>query len=725
MPRNVTGDGETRAWPHNATRDLSLVAALIFGGCMGGCNASNPSDEDAGRVSSAVCVAPARPSAAIELVHVFTNLELETPVALQQATRQQGEPSGRWYVVDQHGLVHSFYARDDGTVSDVQTSDFTGQVYTPGGLGERGLLGLALHPRFPNDSRVFLDYTADDGGLVSRVSSFEVYDGVIDTDSEIILLQVSQPHNNHNGGNLLFGPDGYLYVGLGDGGSGGDPHGHGQNTDTLLGSILRIDVDGGGDDTAYAIPEDNPFVDGGGRPEIYAYGLRNPWRFSFDRQTGELWAGDVGQDSWEEIDVIEKGGNHGWNVWEGKHCFPPDVSDCEEDGFVPAIHEYRNPGGDDGRSVTGGYVYRGAQLPELVGKYIFADYLTGEIWQLEREGDGAEVELLLASGLLISSFAEGQDAELYVLDRGQGRVLRIDAGDGAGRALPARLTDTGCVDREDPTTLVDSLIPYEVAVPFWSDGVDKERYMMLPEGETLDVQSDGDIEIPRGAMLIKNFRADGTLFETRFYVRHDDGEYSGYSYKWNSEGTNAELVETTHEAEVAGRKWVFPGRGDCNRCHTAAAGRSLGLELKQLDIEEDGESQLERLTEAGAFSKRPKSVEAFSAADSDAPLEERARAYLHVNCSSCHRPAGPTRVGLDLRFERSLAQSGLCETAELGDLDTADGAYVAPGSAADSVVHARMARRDEEGMPPLATTLVDEAGAELLSEWIEELSACE
>ncbi len=691
---------------------------------MGDCSASDPSEKTT-RFTSAVCVAPPRPSAAIDLVHVFTDLEVETPVALEQAARQEGEPSGRWFVVDQHGLVHSFFEQADGTVTQVNTTDLTDRVaIREERLDERGLLGIALHPNFPTDPRVFFGYTANDGGLVSRISSFEADDGVIDPDTEIVLLQVSQPYTNHNGGHVMFGPDGYLYAGLGDGGSGGDPQGNGQNTDTLLGTILRIDVDDIGDDTPYGIPEDNPFVDGGGLPEIYAYGMRNPWRFSFDRETGELWAGDVGQDTWEEIDVVEKGGNHGWNVWEGQACFPPEVGDCEEDGFVRALYQYRNPPGDDARSVTGGFVYRGAQLPELVGKYIFADYVTGQMWRLDRDGDEAQVELLLESGILISAFAEGRDGELYVVDRGRGRVLRIAAGDGAGNVLPAKLTDTGCVHPEDPEQLSDNVIPYEVALPFWSDGIKKERYLVLPEGKRLQVQSDGDVEIPKGAMLIKNFRSEGKLFETRFYVRHDDGEYSGYSYKWNSDGTNAELVETTHEAKVGDRDWIFPGRGECNRCHTAAAGRSLGLELRQLDIMLDGESQLERLTEAGVFEEQPDSVGAFPELDSDAPLEERARAYLHVNCSSCHRPAGPARGGLDLRFERSLSQSGLCEMAELGNLDTADGAYVAPGSAADSVVHVRLSRRDAEGMPPLASNLVDEEGAELIAEWIEGMSDC-
>jgi uncharacterized repeat protein (TIGR03806 family) len=620
--------------------------------------------------------------------------------------------------------VHSFFENAGGNVDGVQSTDLTDRVQIRAdGLDERGLLGIALHPEYPADPRVFLAYTTGSGSLESRVSSFEAIAGDLDPDSEIVLLEVSQPYTNHNGGHVIFGPDGFLYAGLGDGGSGGDPQGNGQNTNTWLGSILRIDVDQTTGDKPYAIPTDNPFAEGGGAPEIYAYGLRNPWRFTFDRDNGDLWAGDVGQDDWEEIDIVERGGNYGWNLHEGFACYPADVEDCASAGLEPPIHAYRNPPGNDARSVTGGYVYRGSRLPELVGRYVFADYATGEIWQLEGTDADTNVEILLQSGIQVSSFAEDQAGELYVLDRGGARVLRVDPGDAAGNALPARLSDTGCVNVDDPTLLASNVIAYDVALPFWSDGVQKQRYLVLPEGKTLREHDDGDLEVPNGTLLIKNFVLGERVFETRFYVRHADGEYSGYSYAWNAKGDDAELVETTRVERVGDQDWVFPGRDACNRCHTAAAGRTLGLELRQLNLEGD-EPQLSRLHAAGAFDEEPSVFDRLPEPGGSAPLVDRARAYLHVNCAGCHRPGGPARGGLDLRFDVALGDTGLCETAALGDLETSRGALLAPGVAEDSVAHLRMSRRDQAGMPPLGSNLVDEAGATLIAEWIDSLDRC-
>lgn len=702
-----------------------MASILAFGGCVGDCTVSEPT-EAVQRFRSSVCVAPPRPTAAIELVQVFEGLEVEAPVRLQQAPRRENESSGRWFIVDQHGLVHSFFVDEDGRVTGLVTSDLRDRVNTRDDrLDERGLLGLALHPNFPEDNRVFLGYTADDGGVVSRVSSFELLDGVIDGDSEIVLVQTPQPYNNHNGGHVAFGPDGYLYAGLGDGGRGGDPEGNGQNKQTLLGAILRIDVDDVDDDLPYAIPDDNPFAESGGLPEIYAYGFRNPWRFEFDFETNELWAGDVGQALWEDVHIVEKGGNHGWNVWEGKECYPPSVSDCPSDGFVEPVHVYAHPSEDDSRSITGGFVYRGSAMPELVGQYLFGDYVTGEIWKLARVDGDVEVERLIQSDAQISSFAQDEAGELYVLDYGQGRVLRIEAGEGASNSLPETLADTGCVDPDDMTRIAESAIPYDVAQSFWSDGVDKERYIVLPKGKRVQELRDGDLEVPPGTMLIKNFRHDDKIFETRFYVRHTDGEYSGYSYAWSDDGKRAELVERTRVEKIGDLDWIYPGRGECNRCHTAAAGRSLGFELRQLNIQDpDGGSQLERLRRAGVFDDEPDAPEAFPALDADASVESRARAYLHVNCSPCHQPLGPARGGMDLRFDRPLADTGLCEAAELGDLGTRDGARVAPGAPEESVVVARMSRRDGEAMPPLASKVADEVGVDLISQWIESLDEC-
>lgn len=676
------------------------------------------------------CVAPPRPPARVRLTPMFEGLQIAAPVALVQARRLPGEASGRWFIADQHGIVKSFLVGADGKASDVVSTDLKDRVHQGEGLDERGLLGLALHPRFPEDPRLFVGYTHDEGGTKSQVSSFVVKAGKLDTAHETRILQLTQPYSNHNGGHLAFGPDGLLYIGFGDGGSGGDPLGNGQKLETLLGKMLRIDVDVSGEsERPYGIPKDNPFVGGGGLPEIYATGLRNPWRYSFDRQNGELWVGDVGQDVWEEIDVVVKGGNYGWSVREGFRCYPPDASDCTKDGLIDPVTVYQHPDANQHRSVTGGFVYRGSTLPDLVGSYVFADYVTGEIWALpqsQRE-TGHKAEALLESGLNVSSFAEDEAGELYVLDYGGGRVLRLDVGDEQGASLPTKLSDTGCFDPDRPGQITKDAVPYEVALPFWSDGADKERFIVLPKGEKLERTAGNDFEVPKGTVLIKNFRLGKKLIETRFYVRHSDGEYSGYSYAWRDDGSDAELVTQTTHKSIAGHNWIYPGREQCNQCHTAAAGRSLGLELPQLALQHGGQRQLDTLSDRNVFAAgalEPNAAAFAAITDDKRSLQERARAYLHVNCSTCHRPMGPGRGGLDLRVDTPLESSGLCGKATLDDLGTAAGRVIAPGKPMDSVLVQRMSRRDERGMPPVASGQVDETGVELIRRWVESLQVC-
>ncbi|MEW6613754.1 MAG: PQQ-dependent sugar dehydrogenase, partial [Pseudomonadota bacterium] len=283
--------------------------------------------------------------------------------------------------------------------------------------GEQGLLGLAFHPKYRQNGRYFINYTrAPDGATV--VAEYRVSDEAnVSATEERRLLVVPQPYPNHNGGMIEFGPDGFLYIALGDGGAGGDPGNRAQNRRELLGKLLRIDVDRG---KPYGIPADNPFARGGGRAEIFAYGLRNPWRFSFDRKTGQLWAADVGQDAWEEIDVIKRGGNYGWRIMEGKHCFPPRRG-CSQAGLQLPVAEY---GHEKGRcSITGGYVYRGSRVPALTGIYLYADYCSGEIFGLR---DGRQ-RVLLPTKLRITSFGQDEQGEVYVVGH-EGTVHRLSGG---------------------------------------------------------------------------------------------------------------------------------------------------------------------------------------------------------------------------------------------------------------------------------------------------------
>jgi glucose/arabinose dehydrogenase len=288
------------------------------------------------------------------------------------------------------------------------------------GGNEEGLLGLAFAPDYRENGYFYVYYSAADPrrSVVSRFSLDQENINVADSQSEVIIMEIAQPFSNHNGGQLAFGPDGYLYIGLGDGGSEGDPQGNGQNLGTLLGKILRINVSGLSAPGDYEIPADNPFLNTkGAPPEIWAFGLRNPWRFSFDSATGLLWAGDVGQNLWEEIDIVAKGANYGWNIMEGFHCYSP-ATGCNQSGLTLPLVEYDH---SQGCAVIGGYVYRGDQIPSLQGYYIYGDYCSGNIWALAYHDNAVTKNILLAeSGLSITSFGEDLAGNLYILSRDGG-----------------------------------------------------------------------------------------------------------------------------------------------------------------------------------------------------------------------------------------------------------------------------------------------------------------
>lgn len=327
---------------------------------------------------------------------------LDQPVYVTHA----GDRSGRLFVVEQGGLIRVARA---GQLRPAPFLDLRRRVVAG---GELGLLSVAFHPRYASNGRLFVNYTTQEGGLKTVIAEYRTPAAGADAanPTEHVLLDIPQPFRNHNGGLNLFGPDGMLYIGMGDGGSAGDPFNNGQRLDVLLGKLLRIDVD---DDGRYRVPPDNPLVGRpGARPEIWAWGLRNPWRFSFDRATGRLFLADVGQNAVEEIDLVERGGNYGWNIMEGSRCFK--APDCETAGLQLPIAEYTH---EQGCSVTGGYVYRGRRIRELVGRYLFGDYCSGRLWTLtETPGGRWTMTLLLESELRISSFGEDQDGELYVVD---------------------------------------------------------------------------------------------------------------------------------------------------------------------------------------------------------------------------------------------------------------------------------------------------------------------
>lgn len=613
--------------------------------------------------------------------------------------------------------------------------------------GEMGLLGMAFHPNFPADNRVFLSYTTGTAPLVSRISSFRSNDAgaTLEPASESILLTVNQPETNHNGGHIAFGPDGFLYIGIGDGGGGGDNHGdrgNGQRLTTMLGKLLRIDIDGA---APYAVPPTNPFAanavcPAAGRsssecPEIYAYGVRNPWRWNFDRENGDLWLADVGQGRWEEVNRVTLGGNYGWRCREGAHDFNPSTPGCSSGASIDPITEYDHTLGN---SITGGYVYRGAQTTGLRGRYLFADFVSGRIWAWipQSAAQPREPTQLLDTNLNISSFGQGNDGELYVVHYG-GTLHKISfEGSTSVGTAPRLLSETGCFSATDTKQAASGLIPYSVNAPFWSDGADKERWMALPDGQNISIAEGGDWNFPNGTVLVKSFSIGPRLIETRLFMRHPDGAWGGFSYEWNASQTDATLLEGGATRDLGnGQSWIFPSESQCLDCHTDAAGRVLGLETAQLNrsftYPQTGRTsnQLTTLNYLSMLSPpitdastQPVLPEPFGTG----PLAERARAYLHTNCSQCHRPGGPTPSSMDLLYSTDLRTTYACDVSpQSGDLGVGvDARLIAPGSPENSLIVNRMNRRDSAAMPPLGSHTVDAEGVALVSQWIDSLRSC-
>lgn len=346
----------------------------------------------------------------------FPNLRIPRPIVITDA----GDGSNRLFIASQQGTVYVL-ADDDQDVEDPEVFlDLNESVTYKDRENEEGFLGMAFHPKFKENGHLFIFYTSSEEPHLSVVSRFTVSESdpnQVDRQSEVRLLEIPQPAWNHNGGTVAFGPDGYLYIALGDGGAANDVFGNGQNLETLPGSILRIDIDRQTDGKNYAIPSDNPFVDReGARPEIFAYGLRNVWRMAFDPETDKLWAADVGQDLWEEIDLIENGGNYGWNLREGMHPFG-SAKNTSNSKLIDPIWEYHH---EVGKSITGGVVYRGSAIPELQGVYLFADYVTGKMWGLRYNTDTEKVEahyeLPLPRNIPVITFGTDQQGEVYFTD---------------------------------------------------------------------------------------------------------------------------------------------------------------------------------------------------------------------------------------------------------------------------------------------------------------------
>ena len=699
------------------------------------------------RPDNQTCIAPARPGAvtSVAIEEAFPGLTFGGPTKLLL------EPGAnpRWFVLQKAGQIRVFDP-DNPVVSTYL--DISSVVNS---AGEGGLLGIAFHPNYPTTPEIFLSYTSGSSPMRSVISRV-ILDNVaapsaINAGSiEYEIISVEQFASNHNGGDIAFGPDGFLYIGLGDGGGGGDPQETGQDTTNLLGSFLRLDVIDPAISypaNSYLIPagaEGNPF-EGQSKcgpslsnpnncPEIYAWGVRNPWRWSFDSVTGQLWAGDVGQGAREEVDIINRGNNYGWDCREGFQVF--ESAGCNAT-YTDPVHDYPR---SEGNSITGGLVYRGTAISGRIGEYIYADYGSGRIWALRSDGQGGYInEQLLDESSGPVAFAADADGETYFANINNGRIYKLVPGAGAGgNTIPDQLSDTGCVDPADITEPYAGLIPYDLNARFWSDGADKTRFLGLPNGTTISIDGQDDWQFPPGTVIVKNFILNNNLIETRHLMRHPDGVWAGYTYAWNAQQTEATRVVGGDVVPIAGQDWIFPSEAQCDQCHSSAAGHALGPETAQLNKDfmypSTGrtDNQLETLDHVMMFAAplagTPGTLPALvDPMDSNADLGDRARAYLHTNCAGCHRPLGGTPVDIDLRYYTPLQSTGACDAIpQAGMVGIMDARIIAPGDAARSTLVARTNRRgDFVSMPPVGSTVIDTAGVTLLTDWVNGLTGCQ
>jgi uncharacterized repeat protein (TIGR03806 family) len=722
----------------------------------------------------------------IVLTEAFPGVSFDSPVCIRSVPGD----TNRLFVVERYGRIMAI--NDLANPEPEVFMDIHDRVFASDWITDRrteGVTSIAFHPKFAENGRFFVSYcmrvqnSDDEWEYYNRLSEFRVSeDGTIGLpDSEIPYITQFDEGDGHNINDLHFGPDGYLYVAIGDegdGNTGGDEYNNAQKIDKdFFSAIMRIDVDKRpgnlppnahpANTTNYWVPADNPFVGATNflgksvvtnkvRTEFWAVGLRNPWRISFDPLTEAMYEGDVGQHTREEINRIVKGGNYGWSFKEGTAKGPKGLAPAGFTFIDPLVEYGPGYGQYEGFSVTGGVVYRGFRIPSLYGNLIFADYGSGNIWAMNVDQNPppkptflVNVKSVANTGGIASFGYDPRNGEILLVYHSEtvpGRIYRLEVSGAPTESYPETLAETGIFSDLNTLTPSDGIVPYEVNLPFWSDGAIKSRWFSIPDtSKTITFAGEDNWRFPNGTVWIKHFDLETTpgdalsarRVETRVLVKCKTGAgIYGLSYKWDDDGVKATLVPESGDTKVftiddasgpREQTWRFPSRSECLACHTAAGGLALGFNTAQLNkMHSYGAittNQIGAFAASGYFENPPsnlRGLRALAASDDQSVSRTyRVRSYLAANCSFCHQPGGSSLAAWDARAVTPLSFANIVDGALHNTLGDISNRVVVAGSPDHSGIFRRISNQSER-MPPVGSTVLDNKAINLLKAWINQ-----
>lgn len=707
---------------------------ILFG--LGLCNA----DEIRPAWTTSKIEGSPHPPAPYAIRPAFANLAFEKPTSLEEL------PDGRMLVSENGGKLYTFSKQDPKT----DQKDLLLQID-----GSPKVWHATVHPDFKENGLLFVCYSRDD---TSHVSRFKVAGSPPKADSASEEVLLTWPAGGHNAGCLRFGTDGMLYISTGDGSGPNPPDGltAAQDVSNLLGCVLRIDVDKKDEGKKYAVPADNPFVDlDGARPEIWAYGLRNPWKFAVDRKTGNIFAADNGWESWEMVHRIVRGGNCGWPIMEGRAVLRSEV----KPGATPIRPPVKDHSHTEANSVIGGPVYRGSKLKDLDGTFIYGDYITGTIWGLKSDGEDSYTHrTLVDTDQRITAFAEGSNGELFVLDfdyTGQIYELLPSGLEDTSADFPRRLSDTGLFASLESMQPAAGVVPYAVNVNRWMDGFKSKRFVAIPgTGSVTLADGKAPAKYPEGTVFVKHIdrpktsAPSSTDIPAETQILHfENGTWHPYTYAWNNlyngEPPDATLVDAagTDRQIVYGidgqGNFIGPGRhfsaeNECRMCHNAGSGFVLGFTANQLDRSYLGPPSRSVTNQLGRLAKE-KTIANLPDLPKDRPdrlvdphdlkqsLDNRARSYLHGNCSSCHHPRGNAIVSFYLRRDMPFDQLNTNKGTGIGTFGIRNAKLIVPSDPYRSILLYRMSKLGYGRMPYIGSRVVDRRGVALIEKWIRAM----